>query len=83
MVVANDKKAGTVWKVTTGSLLTLEQMKEGPVAVASTGETAANFAEALSKGAEEFTSMSTNVLPTKPEVTLRLWEISASYPVFK
>lgn len=83
VVVANDKKAGTVWKVTTGSLLTLEQMKEGPVAVASTGETAANFAEALSKGAEEFTSMSTNVLPTKPEVTLRLWEISASYPVFK
>lgn len=83
VVVANDKKAGTVWKVTTGSLLTLEQMKDGPVTVASTGETAANFAEALSKGAEEFTSMSTDVLPTKPEVTLRLWEISASYPVFK
>ncbi len=83
VVVANDKKAGTVWKVTTGSLLTLEQMKEGPVTVASTGETAANFAEALSKGAEEFTSMSTDVLPTKPDVTLRLWEISESYPVFK
>ncbi len=83
VVVANDKKAGTVWKVTTGSLLTLEQMKDGQVTVASTGESAANFAEALTRGAEEFTSMSADLLPAKPDVTLRLWELSASYPVFK
>lgn len=83
VVVANDKKAGTVWKVTTGSLLTLEQMKDGPVAVASTGETAVSFAEALSKGAEEFAAMSKDILPTKPDVALRHWEMSASYPVFK
>lgn len=81
VVVANDKKAGTVWKVTTGSLLTPEQMKEGEVTVASTGEVASDFAEALSKGAEEFSAMSLSV--EKPAVTLRMWQKSASYPVLK
>ena len=81
VVVANDKKAGTVWKATTGSLLTLEQMKEGEVTVASTGEVASDFAEALNKGAEEFSAMSLTV--EKPDVTLRMWQKSASYPVLK
>lgn len=82
-LVANDKKAGSVWKTTTGSLLTLEQMKSGPVTVGSSGEECADFAAALNAGGAIFDATTTETLATKPAVTLRKWTMTAEGPAFE
>ncbi len=82
-LVANDKKAGTVWAQTTGSLLTLEQMKSGAVTVGSSGEECADFAAALNAGAAIFDAITTETLADKPDVTLRKWTMTADGPAFE
>lgn len=82
-LVANDKKAGTVWKTTTGALLTLDQMKSGAVTVASSGESCADFAAALNAGAAIFDATTTETLASKPAVTLRRWKMAGYGPAFE
>ncbi len=82
-LVANDKAAGSVWKTTTGALLTLDEMKSGAVTVGSSGEACSDFAAALNAGAAIFDATTTETLATKPAVALRRWKMSAAYPAFE
>ena len=79
--VGSDKAAGTVWKKTTFALLSLDEMKSG--AVPSSGESCANFAAALNAGAALFNDTPAETLPGKPDVVLRKWTASESYPVLE
>ena len=81
--VGSDKAAGTVWKKTTFALLSLDEMKSGAVTVPSSGESCANFAAALNAGATLFNDTPAATLPGKPDVVLRKWTASESYPVLE
>ena len=81
--VGSDKAAGTVWKKTTFALLSLDEMKSGAVTVPSSGESCANFAAALNAGAALFNDTPAETLPGKPDVVLRKWTASESYPVLE
>ena len=73
----------TVWKKTTFALLSLDEMKSGAVTVPSSGESCANFAAALNAGATLFNDTPAATLPGKPDVVLRKWTASESYPVLE
>ena len=81
--VGSDKAAGTVWKKATFALLSLDEMKSGAVTVPSSGESCANFAAALNAGAALFNDTPAETLPGKPDVVLRKWTASESYPVLE
>ncbi len=82
-IVGNDKEAGTVWKKSAGALLSLDVMKTGAVTVPSSQEECASFVEALNAGAELYTELTGETLPTKPETAVRRWVASESYPVLE
>ena len=58
-------------------------MKSGAVTVPSSGESCANFAAALNAGAALFNDTPAETLPGKPDVVLRKWTASESYPVLE
>lgn len=55
----------------------------GAVTVPSSGESCANFAAALNAGAALFNDTPAETLPGKPDVVLRKWTASESYPVLE
>ena len=65
------------------ALLSLDEMKSGAVTVPSSGESCANFAAALNAGATLFNDTPAATLPGKPDVVLRKWTASESYPVLE
>ena len=75
--------AGTVWEKTTFALLSLDEMKSGAVTVPSSEESCASFVEALNAGAAVFNDTQAATLPGKPDVVLRKWTASESYPVLE
>lgn len=79
--VGSDKAAGTVYKATTFRLLSLDNMRSGAVVVPSSQAECADFTAALNAGVEIFNAAPAQTLPTKPELTLRRWVASESYPV--
>ena len=83
-IVGNDsKKEGTVWAESVGALLSLDGMKSGTVTVPSSQEECASFVEALNAGADLYTALGGETLPTKPETAVRRWVASDTYPVLE
>ncbi len=90
--VANDKEASD-W-LTTGTSLTLANMKSGAVTVPSSGASCESFVAALNAGVEDWKALANvaalqgkDVKPygivNKPDVTLRAWvvDVNTGYPV--
>jgi hypothetical protein len=63
--------------------MTLDQMKAGSVSVPSSQAVCSDFAEALNAGVKIFEETPASVLPTKPNVVLKEWTKSGTYPIFK
>lgn len=83
-IVGNDsKKAGSVWAESVGALLSLDVMKTGAVTVPSSQEECVSFVEALNAGAELYTALGGETLPTKPATAVRRWVASDSCPVLE
>ena len=83
-IVGNDsKKAGSVWAESVGALLSLDGMKTGAVTVPSSQEECVSFVEALNAGAELYTALGGETLPTKPATAVRRWVASDSCPVLE